>query len=121
MAAIIATYPQRKMETSFEIEASADEFYSVFKSQAFHVPKHASSHMEAVDLHEGDWESRGSVKLWKYVVGGKTETFKEKVELDDEKRMVTLVGLEGDVFKYYTNYKAVFQETPNVGICGYCL
>ncbi|XP_031261136.1 MLP-like protein 31 [Pistacia vera] len=48
------------------------------------------------------------------VVGnkGREETYKEKIEVDDQKKSVTLVGLDGDVFKNYKNWKATFQATP---------
>ena len=34
------------------------------------------------------------------------------MELDDVNKSVTLVGLEGDVFKEYKSIKAVFQGVP---------
>ncbi|KAL5761040.1 hypothetical protein ACOSQ2_019878 [Xanthoceras sorbifolium] len=46
--------------------------------------------VEAVDLHEGDWETPGSIKLWKYIIDGKTEIFKERVLNKDEGGLVKL-------------------------------
>ncbi|KAL5827998.1 hypothetical protein ACOSQ3_019830 [Xanthoceras sorbifolium] len=101
-----------KMEADIEIKAPAEKYYNIFKAQSHHVPNIASTNVQGVDLHEGDWETHGSVKLWKYTIEGREESFKEKVELDDENLSVTLVGLEGDVFKNYKNWKATFQATP---------
>lgn len=55
-----------------------------------------------------------SLYLWYFVIclDGKAEVFKERVELDDEKLMVTLIGLEGDVFNHYKIFKPAFQVVP---------
>ncbi|KAL5778886.1 hypothetical protein ACOSQ2_009623 [Xanthoceras sorbifolium] len=91
-----------KKETEIEIKAPADEFYNFFKGQTYHD----------VEVHEGDWESHGSVKLWKYTVEGKQETYKERVELDEANKTVSLVGLEGDIFKYVKSWTTVFKAIP---------
>lgn len=46
---------------------------------------------------------------------GKKETFKEKIQFDDEKKTSTHVGIEGQVFNYYKSYKATWQEVPRNG------
>lgn len=48
---------------------------------------------------------------------GNAEVFKEKVELDDENRTVSFVGVEGDVMKYYKTFKPTFQLTPKGDGC----
>ena len=40
---------------------------------------------------------------------GKTETIKDKVEIDDENRSVTFSAIEGDLFKSYKSYKATVK------------
>ncbi|KAK2635472.1 hypothetical protein Ddye_030264 [Dipteronia dyeriana] len=101
-----------KLEADIEIKASAEKYFNIFKSQCQHLPNISSSNLQGVDLHEGDWDTHGSVKLWKYTVEGREESYKEKIEIDDENLAVTLVGLEGDVFKNYKSWKATFQATP---------
>ncbi|KAK0573883.1 hypothetical protein LWI29_015018 [Acer saccharum] len=101
-----------KLEADIEIKAPAEKYFNIFKAQCEHLPNISSSNIQGVDLHEGDWDTHGSVKLWKYTVEGREESYKEKVEIDDENLSVTLVGLEGDVFKNYKSWKATFQATP---------
>jgi hypothetical protein len=43
---------------------------------------------------------------------GEVEVMKEKVELDDEKKLVILTALEGHCLNLYKNYKIIFQVTP---------
>ncbi|PON48641.1 Major latex protein domain containing protein [Parasponia andersonii] len=101
-----------KVETEFEIKAPPQKFYQMFRKTAHHLPNAAGDHVQGVDVHEGDWESHGSVKVWKYTVDGKQEWFKEKVEFDDENNMVSMVGLEGDVFQHYRSFKPVYHVVP---------
>ncbi|XP_059446623.1 MLP-like protein 43 [Corylus avellana] len=80
-----------KLETEIEIKADPQKFYEIFKKQAHQVPNATPDHIQAVEVHEGDWETHGSIKLWKYTVEGNAEVFKEKVEFDDASKTVTLV------------------------------
>ncbi|KAF4364574.1 hypothetical protein CsatB_019790 [Cannabis sativa] len=102
-----------KIEIDVDIKASPTKFYHMFRKTAHIVPHCAGSHIQGVDVHEGDWESHGSIKFWKYTVDGKEETFKEKVELDDENNKVSLIGIEGDVFKHYKCFNVIYQAVPN--------
>ncbi|KAK7836097.1 MLP-like protein 28 [Quercus suber] len=101
-----------KVGTEIEIKSPPEKFYNIFKSQAYHVPNAAPNHIQGVDVHEGDWETHGSVKIWKYTAEGESGVFKEKVELDDANRSVTLVGIEGDVMKDYKTFKPIYQVVP---------
>ncbi|GLT78410.1 hypothetical protein SLA2020_499470 [Shorea laevis] len=102
-----------RLEAYVEIKASAHKFYEVFRSRPHHVPNISPSRIPSVDVHQGDWQTHGSVKVWKYSLDGKKVlTYKERVEFDDESKTVTLVGLEGDVFEDFKNYITVFQAIP---------
>ncbi|KAH7526831.1 hypothetical protein JRO89_XSUnG0047100 [Xanthoceras sorbifolium] len=57
-----------RLEADIEIKAPAEKYYNIFKAQCHHVPNIASTNVQGVDLHEGDWETHGSVKLWKYTI-----------------------------------------------------
>ncbi|KAI9169739.1 hypothetical protein LWI28_017023 [Acer negundo] len=85
-----------KLEAVIEIKASAEKYYNIVKAQCQHLPNIASTNVLGVDLHEE----------------GRKESYKEKVEIEDENLSVTLVGLDGDVFKNYKSWKATFQATP---------
>ncbi|XP_022155179.1 MLP-like protein 328 [Momordica charantia] len=100
-----------KLVSELEINAAAEKFYKVFKDQAFHVPNISPNFVQQVEVHEGDWDNHGhgSIKTWKYTVDGKAEVLKEKVEFNDEKMAMTVVGLEGDVFDHYKVFNATYQ------------
>ncbi|KAM2329981.1 hypothetical protein ACFX1X_020875 [Malus domestica] len=54
-----------KIGTEIEIKAPADKLYNMFKS-AHLIPNISNTHIKGVDVHEGDWETHGSIKIWKY-------------------------------------------------------
>ncbi|GLT94427.1 hypothetical protein SLE2022_121680 [Rubroshorea leprosula] len=67
-----------KSEADVETKATAEQFYRTFGTRAHQV--------------------------WNLTAVGVAETFKEKVELDEESKTVRLVGLEGDPFNHYKSY-----------------
>ncbi|KAJ0037346.1 hypothetical protein Pint_22288 [Pistacia integerrima] len=71
------------------------------QSECFHFPTASPSNIQGVEVHEGDWETGDSIKIWTYTVEGRAETFKEKVEADDEHMTITLHDIEGDIFKNF--------------------
>ncbi|KAJ7942970.1 MLP-like protein 28 [Quillaja saponaria] len=105
-----------KVEREVEIKVPAQRFYNIFKKEAHHVSTASPNSIQAVHVHEGDWETHGSIKVWKYTVDdGTSGVFKEKVELNDEELSVTLNGLEGDVMQVYKVFKPVYQAIPKDG------
>ncbi|KAL6192669.1 PREDICTED: MLP-like protein 28-like [Fragaria vesca subsp. vesca] len=103
---------QGKVEAEFEITAPADKFYNIFKIEAHLVPNTSQTgSITGVAVHEGDWETDGSIKIWNYAIEGEVGTFKERVELDEVNKTITLNGLEGDVFQYYKSFKPIYQFT----------
>ncbi|KAJ4709981.1 MLP-like protein 28 [Melia azedarach] len=101
-----------KIEKQIEINAPAEKFYHLFKKECYHISTASPANIQAVDVHEGDWDKHGAVKVWKYTVEGRNETYKERVEHDDVDMSVTLVGLEGDVFRYFKSWKPVYKVIP---------
>ncbi|KAG6714168.1 hypothetical protein I3843_05G174400 [Carya illinoinensis] len=83
-----------KLETEIEIKSTADKFYNIFRSTTHHFPKATPNIIQAVEVHEGDWDTHGSIKFWNYTI-------------------VTLVGIEGDVMNYFQSFKGTFEATPN--------
>lgn len=58
-----------KQQVDLELNCSADKFYSMVKSQTHQLPNVSSDKVHGVEVHEGDWDSHGSIKLWKFCVG----------------------------------------------------
>ncbi|CAL1374014.1 unnamed protein product [Linum trigynum] len=110
MAAKTAGEPMSgKLEAEVELHCSPAKFYDVFRNTAHHMPNHSPTHIQAVQVHEGDWDCHDTVKFWIYTCEGKLEVFKERVEYDDAKRTMKLNGLEGDVMKLYKVYNVIFE------------
>ncbi|KAH7516336.1 MLP-like protein 328 [Ziziphus jujuba] len=101
------------LEKDIEVQTPADKLYTMFKSQCYHIPN-ISNNIHAIDVHEGDWEKGGSVKEWKYNIDGNVETFKEKVEVDEENKAVTFIAVGGHILDHYKNYKGTFKFTPKI-------
>ena len=51
------------------------------------------------------------------LLDGKQETFKERLEFDDETKTIKCVGVEGDVFKLYKSCTSIFEVTPKGDGC----
>ncbi|KAK9945406.1 hypothetical protein M0R45_010926 [Rubus argutus] len=105
-------YQVETLEELVEIKASADKVFKVLSNQHHRIPEAASDNIHEVVVHEGDWETSGSVKVWKYTIDGKIESFKEKVEIDEANKLVSLTAVDGHVLEQYKSYKITIQVTP---------
>ncbi|OVA01143.1 Bet v I domain [Macleaya cordata] len=102
-----------KLEVQVEVQCSADKFYRMFKHDVKEIPKNFPHLYEHVEVLEGDGVSAGSVKLWKYILEGKSLYAKERMKVvDDEKRMITHSIFEGEVMKDYKFFDVTFIVTP---------
>ncbi|KAJ4844899.1 hypothetical protein Tsubulata_015072 [Turnera subulata] len=100
-----------KVQAVVELDCPPEKFFKAWKSEAHQIPKYTPNHLHSVELHEGDWES-DHIKFWEYSVGGKRETFKEKVEVDEANMTVKLIGLEGDPMKIYKVFNPMYKVEP---------
>nr|POE52686.1 mlp-like protein 43 [Quercus suber] len=60
-----------KLEAEVDYKSSADKFYNIIGSQSYHIAN-ASGTVHEAEVHEGDWETTGSVRQWKFTVGKAT-------------------------------------------------
>ncbi|KAJ4849874.1 hypothetical protein Tsubulata_045309 [Turnera subulata] len=92
-----------KVEAILELDCPPGKFLKAFKSEAHQIPKLTPNNIHSVELREGDWGSDkgSSIKFWEYSVGGKRETFKERVEVDEANKIIKFTCLEGDVLQEY--------------------
>ncbi|KAF5745193.1 MLP-like protein 28 [Tripterygium wilfordii] len=114
MVPIIATYPKRKLETTIQVKAPAHKLYNAFAKQCIHHADYSPNLTKSAEICEGDWETNGSVMLWNYVIDGKTGTFKERTELDDEHMIVkpaTPKG-EGSLASVAIAYEKLREDVP---------
>ncbi|KAI5311227.1 hypothetical protein L3X38_000057 [Prunus dulcis] len=108
-----SNYKTETVEAEVEIKSNSGKLFKLISNQHHDVPKASSDNVHDVAVHEGDWETSGSVKLWKYTLDGNVETLKEKVEIDEANKLVSLTALEGShVLEKYKSCKIIFQVTP---------
>ncbi|KFK24394.1 hypothetical protein AALP_AAs56345U000100, partial [Arabis alpina] len=85
--------------TEVPLKGSAAKHYKRWKSENHVFPDTIGHHIQDVTVHEGESDSHGSIRTWNYTWDGKQEIFKEKREVDDENKTLTLRGLEGHVME----------------------
>ncbi|GLT78411.1 hypothetical protein SLA2020_499480 [Shorea laevis] len=107
-----------KLEADLDIKAPAEKYYQFMKTTVYHFPN-ISDKIQQVDVHQGAWDTHGSIHVWTYSIGDKkNQTFKERVEHDDRNLAVIMTGLEGHVFNEFKSYKGTFKAIPkNDGTC----
>lgn len=91
-------YKLETLETEVEIKSNADKLYKVFSNQHHAFPNASSDHVHDVVVHEGDWETSGSIKLWTYTVGNKSNR-----DVMTPTHMLTLL-FNSQFFKLYNFY-----------------
>ncbi|PQM41328.1 hypothetical protein Pyn_24875 [Prunus yedoensis var. nudiflora] len=58
-----------KLDTEVEMNAPADKFRKYLRAKLLHLlPNVSSNKVQGVELHEGDWETAGSVKHWDNII-----------------------------------------------------
>ncbi|XP_010044194.2 MLP-like protein 43 [Eucalyptus grandis] len=100
------------LETELELKSPADKYFKRISSELHHAPNASPDKVHAIEVHEGDRETPGSVKLWTYTLNGKKEVFKDKIEVDEAKKSVTLVAVDGHVMEKYKSYKVTLHIVP---------
>uniref|UniRef100_A0A1J3F990 Bet v I/Major latex protein domain-containing protein n=1 Tax=Noccaea caerulescens TaxID=107243 RepID=A0A1J3F990_NOCCA len=98
--------------TDVPLKGTADKHYKRWRSEQNLFPDAIGHHIQGVTVHDGDWDSHGAIKVWNYTRDGKDEMFKERIEMDDEKMVVTINGLEGHVMEELEVYVVTFQFIP---------
>ncbi|XP_010480484.1 PREDICTED: MLP-like protein 328 [Camelina sativa] len=101
--------------TDVPLKGSAEKHYKRWKSENHLVPDAIGHLIHGITLHEGEWDSPGAIKSWKYNLDGKEEVFKERIEMDDEKMAVTFNVLDGQVMEELKVYIANLQFIPESG------
>ncbi|CAN1258600.1 MLP-like protein 329 [Linum perenne] len=104
-----------KLEAEVELKSPPAKFFNVFRKAAHHIPTHTPSNVQAVKCHHGDWDSPDAIKIWNYTFEGKPEVFKERVEFDEQKKIMKATGLEGDPMKIYKVFNVIYEFVSNNG------
>uniref|UniRef100_M1AH20 Major latex n=1 Tax=Solanum tuberosum TaxID=4113 RepID=M1AH20_SOLTU len=86
-----------KLISETEIKGCKDLFHEMFCEKPHHLPNVVPQTIQAVDLHEGDWE--GDEKVVKVIID----------EINKEKRLVTFKAFEGHLIEEYKAFKATIH------------
>ncbi|KAL2482435.1 MLP-like protein [Forsythia ovata] len=105
----------KQLEVDVEVKSDAEKFWNSIRDSTTLFPKAFPDQYESIQVLEGDGKSAGSIRLIKYAPGWSTiTTTKEKIEVvDEEKKSVCYASIDGDLLKYYKNFKAHLVITPN--------
>ncbi|KAH0902086.1 hypothetical protein HID58_041589, partial [Brassica napus] len=98
--------------TEVPLKGNAEKHYRRWRNENHVFPDAIGHHIQGVTIHDGEWDSHGAIKTWNYTCDGKPEVFKERREIDDEKKAVTFRGLEGHVMEQLKVYDVVFEFIP---------
>ncbi|KAH0902083.1 hypothetical protein HID58_041586 [Brassica napus] len=96
--------------TEVPLKGTAEKHYKRWRNENHAFPDAVGHHIQSVTVHDGEWDSHGAIKIWNYTltnkqyvnlekmleiycIHGKQEVFKERREIDDEKKTVTFRGL----------------------------
>ncbi|CAH2033684.1 unnamed protein product [Thlaspi arvense] len=96
------------LELEIKVNMTADRFFDTFKKKEGNF----TDKTEAVSVHRDDPKSNSSIQIWNFVVDGKMEQIKEKIEVNEENRSVSFLALEGDLLKLYKRYKITLHVIP---------
>ncbi|XVF43611.1 hypothetical protein PTKIN_Ptkin02bG0053900 [Pterospermum kingtungense] len=103
----------RKMDVRVEIKCQADKFYHGFKTNLQQMPKICSQVFKDVKLVQGDWNSVGSVREWSFLADGKSDFFKDTLEVDDKNKTLVFKALEGTkLLNSYKSWNSILNVTP---------
>ena len=96
-----------KMVRQVDLKSDGDVFHELFRDRPHHISDMSPTHIQGVDLHEGEWGTVGSVIFWKYTHDGKEKVAKEVIEaIDEEKKSVTFKVIDGDLLQLYKSFVA---------------
>ncbi|XP_051149284.1 MLP-like protein 34 [Andrographis paniculata] len=103
-----------KLSATIEIKSNGDLFHDLWRHNPHQVSGITPDKIQSCDLHDGDWGTHGSTIFWKYKHDGKEKVAKEIVEVDEEKKCVTMKVVEGDLLDLYKTFTAhVRVDTGN--------
>ncbi|KFK44402.1 hypothetical protein AALP_AA1G252700 [Arabis alpina] len=96
------------LEMEIQVKMTAERFFNTFKNKEGNF----TDKTEAVSVHRDDPTSNSSTQIWNFIVDGKMEQIKEKIDVDEENKSVSFLALEGDVLKQYKSYKIILEVVP---------
>ncbi|KAL5709148.1 hypothetical protein ACHQM5_019868 [Ranunculus cassubicifolius] len=77
------------LEIATEAKCNPHKFFELIKYTFHHLPSYFPEAYKSTELLEGDGESVGSIRLWKYILLGRPDIHvsKEKINVVDDENM----------------------------------
>lgn len=105
---------QGELEVDIEIKASAKKFHHMLSGRPQDVAK-ATPDIQGCALHEGEFGKVGSVIFWNYAIDGQPKVARERIEaVDQEKNLLVLRVIDGDLTKEFKSFLVTIQATPKL-------
>ncbi|XP_054825336.1 MLP-like protein 423 [Prosopis cineraria] len=103
-----------KLEVEIEVKSKADKFWETIRDSTTIFPKAIPHDYKSIEVLEGDGKAPGSVRQILYAEGSPiVKVSKEKIDAaDDAKKTVTYSVIDGDLLRYFKNFKGHISVIP---------
>ncbi|KAJ4889678.1 Polyketide cyclase/dehydrase and lipid transport superfamily protein [Raphanus sativus] len=102
-----------EVEADVEIRAPAKKFFHMFAVRPQDVSKASPETVQGCRVQGGEMGRVGTLITWNYVLDGKPNVAKERIEaVDPKKNMIKLKVIEGDVTEEFKSFLITIQVTP---------
>ncbi|XP_010477597.1 PREDICTED: MLP-like protein 31 [Camelina sativa] len=104
-----------KVEADVSIKASAKKFHQMLAGRPQDLAKATPDRVKGCTCREGEFGKVGSVIVWNYVLDGQPMVAKERIEaVDEEKNLLVLRVIDGDMMKEFKSFLITIQAIPNI-------
>ncbi|KAJ0237381.1 hypothetical protein HA466_0247890 [Hirschfeldia incana] len=114
--AMLKSSLQGELEADVEIKAPATKFSHMFAVRPQDVSKASPENVQGCSVQGGEMGRVGTLITWNYVLDGKPNVVKERIEeVDAKKNMIKMKVIEGDLTKEFKSFLITLQVTPKQG------
>ncbi|XP_010477600.1 PREDICTED: MLP-like protein 31 [Camelina sativa] len=104
-----------ELEVDVEIKASAKKFHQMLAGTPQDLAKATPDNIQGCAVREGEFGKVGSIIFWNYAIDGQPKVAKERIEaVDQEKNLLVLRVIDGDMIKGFKRLLITVQATPNI-------
>ncbi|KAG2320943.1 hypothetical protein Bca4012_056037 [Brassica carinata] len=113
---MLKSYLHGEVEADVEIKAPATKFFHIFAVRPQDVSKASPETVQGCRVQGGQMGRVGTLITWNYVLDGKPNVAKDRIEaVDPKKNMIKLKVIEGDLMQEFKSFLITIQVTPKQG------